>query len=69
MTMNNKLTVILWAIMALSMTGCTCNIQAGKTNVIESRQTRQTTKFSVRYPNGRSLQDAIKDKVNGVKYD
>ena len=71
MSRTDKITVVIGAILALWVGGCTANFQVGKTNTFKQHQeTRQRkSSFKAKYPQGRSLQDAIKDKMNGVTYD
>ncbi len=70
MSINNKITVVLWAIMALSLTGCTQINQFGKNNTVHVKQssTSKAKSFNEVYPNGRSLQQAIRDKAAGRTY-
>ncbi len=38
MSTKERIIVVLWAILALSMTGCSANVQIGKTNTVHNRQ-------------------------------
>jgi len=44
MSIKNRITVVLWAILALSLAGCTVNLQAGKINTIHQKQEAKRTK-------------------------
>ena len=66
---DKSIVLVLVIIFSIGFGGCTQVNQFGKTNIVEVHQTKKTVKFSEKYPNGRSLQDAIKDKVNGVTYE
>ena len=67
MSTKERISLVLWAILALSLCGCTVNLQGGKTNTIINNKKQKT--FKAEYPEGRSLQQFVADKVNGVKYD
>ena len=67
MTLNNKITVILWMIMALSLTGCTVNLQAGKTNSFVQHQDTKRDTYHARKRAGQvSIQETI-EHVRGEK--
>ena len=71
--MRNVTRLAIITTMVLWLGGCQSTIQIGKENHVHQRtevsNRKKPTSFRAKYPQGRSLQAAIKDKVNGVNYD